>query len=187
MHYPRHQGSYLMKKGTWFPSLYSSPSIPCFQRPLSFLVFCFLCQECYTFFLSWANSHKTSKDSMQTRFTSTRRLCCLSPAPSSLFIWSQFIVQLHHSSPVLVKGWRDVFPPQVYEPRCGSASTSRKGWFFFFKKLFLAALGLQAACGLSLVSASGGYSLVGVRAFYYGGFSCCRTQALELSSCGPQA
>ena len=86
MHYPRHQGSYLMKKGTWFPSLYSSPSIPCSQRPLSFLVFCFLCQECYTFFLSWANSHKTSKDSMQTRLTSTRRLCCLSPAPSSLFI-----------------------------------------------------------------------------------------------------
>ena len=56
----------------------------------------------------------------------------------------------------------------------------------FFFKLFLAALGLQAACGLSLVSASGGYSLVGVWAFYYGGFSC-RTQALELSICSPQA
>ena len=160
-----------MKKGTWFPSLYSSPSIPCSQRPLSFLVLCFLCQECYTFFLSWANSHKTSKDSVQTPFTSTRRLCCLSPAPahpsSGLGLLCSFITAHRY----WLKDGRDIFPPQVYEPRCGSASTSRKGWFFFFKKLFLAALGLQAACGLSLVSASGGCSLVGVRAFYYGGFS----------------
>ena len=59
-----------------------------------------------------------------------------------------------------LKDGRDIVPPRVYEPRCGSASTSRKGWFFFFEKLFLAALGLQAACGLSLVSADGGYSLV---------------------------
>ena len=161
-----------MKKGTWFPSLYSSPSIPCSQRPLSFLVLCFLCQECYIpFFFPGLIPTKPPKTQCRLRLPAhaDSAACLLHPAhPSSgLGLLCSFITAHRY----WLKDGRDTFPPQVYEPRCGSASTSRKGWFFFFKKLFLAALGLQAACGLSLVSASGGCSLVGVRAFYYGGFS----------------
>ena len=45
--------------------------------------------------------------------------------------------------------------------------------------LFLAAIGLccfLAACGLSLVADSGGYSSWGAQASHCGGFSCCRAQ-----------
>ena len=49
---------------------------------------------------------------------------------------------------------------------------------FFFFNLFIFGF---AAGGLSPIAASGGYSTCGSRASHCGVFSCCRTQALELS------
>ena len=61
--------------------------------------------------------------------------------------------------------------------------------FFFFNNfyLFLAVLGLRCCTGFLLVAVSRGYSRCGTQAFYCGGFSCCRAQALGhtgFSGCG---
>ena len=67
-------------------------------------------------------------------------------------------------------------------------------WFFFFFWLHWV---FVAACGLSLVAASGATLRCGARASHCGGFSCCGARALDtqasvvvawgLSSCGAQA
>lgn len=117
MHYPRHQGSYFMKKGTWFPSLYSSPSIPCSQRPLELSGLLFSLPGMLYLFSFLPIPRKPPK-TQQTRYQHTQTLLLVS-APSSPFIWPRFIVQLHHSSRALVKGWAHISPPmQVDEPRC---------------------------------------------------------------------
>ena len=72
-------------------------------------------------------------------------------------------------------------------------SNLRQSFFSFFWLHWF----FIAACWLSLVAASRGYSCCGVRASHCGGFSCCRARALGmqasevvacgLSSCGLQA
>ena len=55
--------------------------------------------------------------------------------------------------------------------------------FFFYKFIYLFNFWLRwvfvAACGLSLVAASGATLRCGAQASHYGGFSCCRVQALS--------
>ena len=50
--------------------------------------------------------------------------------------------------------------------------------FIYYYFLFLAALDLVAARGLSLVAVSGGYSVAALRLSHCGGFSCCGAWAL---------